>query len=383
MSDEKVVLIIPTFNTLGELKELLKRLRYQTLIPDVLIIDNSSTDGTFDYVNNKFGLKLEKKTKRRSIYSARLEKKAVIRYIQENFNLGCGPGLKEGQIYAYKLGYKYQILSDSDAYPKSKNLIYELIKNTGKSACVPLNSKLSRYFKDKHMQKINSFQFHYLTITREMVKKVGYINNKYFIQFDDFDYSARLAKRFTITQLTNIEFEHAKGLSDILTAGSIRTYYYNRNVMIYYSGYHKKFERISKVLIYSVFGLFSCKLQKIPQFEYCMLSAILDGVLKKSGYKNLPDIKQEKLNRIRVKAPQQGLYISSPEPVDMPYLKKFIFSEPKNPSLFYLIYKSLKYKNIIVNNYPTRSEYLKLLFFVLFNALYIYDNGEFYKLVIK
>lgn len=133
------------------------------------------------------------------------------------------------------------------------------------------------------------------------------------------------------------------------------------------------------ILTYSFYGLFFCNPAKIPLFEYYMLLTIYDGLRNRAGYRNIQNIKQEKLQRVKTKKPACGAYLAIPEKIDMRYLKGYIFIRSDAMSLLRLFWIAIKYKNLIINDYPTMAEHQKLMLFILLNKLYVYENGTFYK----
>jgi len=181
---KEVAIVIPTYNQYKETKKLISLLKKQTLMPSIIVVDNNSDDNTFEKLKKDF---------------------SDIILIKAKDNYGSSGGQYLGQKYAYEKGYKYIILSDNDAYPVDNDLIEYLIneKKKYKSAVVPKN-KYYLYMSDL----THSYQFHYLTIDRNIIQNVGFVDYKWFLKLDDFDYTYRIFKKFGYIKIINKYYIH-------------------------------------------------------------------------------------------------------------------------------------------------------------------------------
>jgi GT2 family glycosyltransferase len=104
-----VVAIVVTYNRKEMLLKCIEHLlQLQSAKCDILIIDNASTDGTNEALNNL------------------IDSNSII-YCNTGSNLGGAGGFQFGMIEALKRGYKYLWLMDDDVFPEPDSLD-ELLK---------------------------------------------------------------------------------------------------------------------------------------------------------------------------------------------------------------------------------------------------------------
>jgi rhamnopyranosyl-N-acetylglucosaminyl-diphospho-decaprenol beta-1,3/1,4-galactofuranosyltransferase len=97
---KRILAAVVTFNRLGLLKRSVEALRLQTYAPDlILIIDNSSTDGTAEWLKDQAGLE-------------------VIRQP----NSGCAGGCNRATKFGFEEGYDWIWLMDDDTIPRPEAL---------------------------------------------------------------------------------------------------------------------------------------------------------------------------------------------------------------------------------------------------------------------
>ena len=108
MEKEKVIAIVVTYNRKQLLKECVNALINQDYKNcDVLIVDNASTDGTREYIEEE------------------MENNRV-HYVNTGSNLGGAGGFNYGMKEAYKLGCDFMWIMDDDCIVH-KNSLTELI----------------------------------------------------------------------------------------------------------------------------------------------------------------------------------------------------------------------------------------------------------------
>lgn len=124
------VVIIPTFNNGSTLKEVLTGV--MDVCGNVIVVNDGSSDNTFDLLNQFDGIEL----------------------ITHNKNRGKGAALNSGFRKAYDLGYKYAITIDSDGqhYPQEINLLCDSSRKEPDTLWIG-----SRDFKSDNMPGKNSF----------------------------------------------------------------------------------------------------------------------------------------------------------------------------------------------------------------------------------
>lgn len=108
-NDKKVIAIIVTYNRLDLLKECITALCNSTCCPDILIVNNNSTDGTREYLDNIT-----------SLYN----NKFYVYNLDENLN-GAG-GFNYGIREALKLNYEFLWIMDDDCIV-DKDALKELL----------------------------------------------------------------------------------------------------------------------------------------------------------------------------------------------------------------------------------------------------------------
>jgi GT2 family glycosyltransferase len=213
--EKKIAVVVVTYNRLTYLKECLESLRNQTYEPDeILVINNSSTDGTTDWLNEQNDL-----------------------VIVNQANLGGAGGFYTGIKAAYEQGFEYVWVMDDDVEPELDCLekLMQAFKDFGDEYDVLLpdrycdESKSIRWrygtqfnfsnpfrnygigngisFRDDYSKKILpivSMTFEGPIFKRKVIEKIGHVEKDFFIILDDTDYSVRIVNAgFKIGVVTN------------------------------------------------------------------------------------------------------------------------------------------------------------------------------------
>ncbi len=197
VSNKKVIAVVVTYNRKELLKESIEALLnqdYQNC--DILIIDNASTDGTKEYIDEY--LKNER-----------------VHYKNTGSNLGGAGGFNYGMREAYNLGCDFMWIMDDDCIAKKDSLV-ELLKADEKlegkygflsskvlwkddSICIMNKQKrtFSKWMKDfdKNYQKIALASFVSFFIKASTVNKYGLPIKEFFIWSDDWEYSRRISRK--------------------------------------------------------------------------------------------------------------------------------------------------------------------------------------------
>lgn len=197
----KINCVVVTFNRLSLLKECLQALENQTYpIHRIVIVDNCSTDGTYEYLE---GLK---------------DAKYLIIHSKEN--IGGAGGFSLGLKNAVLEGCDYTWLMDDDTIP-SPTALEELVKvasldeNVG-FVCSQVNwkdgkphamNKASLVYKNGVQNKIerdgvlaiqcNLASFVSVMVNTKAVCRLGLPIKEFFIWCDDLEYTLRIAKSYT------------------------------------------------------------------------------------------------------------------------------------------------------------------------------------------
>lgn len=190
--------VVVTYNRKELLKENIEALINQNYKSfDILVVDNNSTDGTKEYIENYI-------------------KSKKIMYMNTEKNLGGAGGFNFGIKECMKKKYKYIWIMDDDTIPEKNALesivnkkeflkdkfsfICSLVKFNEKDLCVmnvpTINGAwLDEYYNiENGLVKLNSCSFVSCFVNANVVKKVGLPIKEFFIYGDDCEYTERLTK---------------------------------------------------------------------------------------------------------------------------------------------------------------------------------------------
>jgi GT2 family glycosyltransferase len=283
MGKRDIAIILPTYNQYEITKKNILLLKKQTIRPDIILVDNFSTDET--------SKKLKKEFK-------------DIKIIRKNYNSGSSGGQNTGGRYAFKKKYKNIIFSDNDAYPISKDLIEKLVKKVNSDEKIGFVVPSNIFIKNKsnlNEEKIRSYAFHFLTTKREIVKKIGYPDEEYFLQIDDLDYTSRiLSHGYEGIKLNEVYFSHPfKAISNL---SPFFVYYTIRNTLYFTFkgvGGLRKIKEVFKLLSKSASIVAFSELTGNSDLKKAVNLAIKDYKTKKMRRNNIvPALKLEKFIEI-------------------------------------------------------------------------------------
>lgn len=209
MEDKKAVAVVVTYNRKELLKECIEALLNQNC--DIMIIDNASTDGTKEYIEEY------------------VDNSKII-YKNTETNIGGAGGFNFGIKEAYKSGYDYFWLMDDDTMVKEDSL--EELLNAAKildnkfgylsstalwtdgTPCVMNTQKVTKdWYKKSDLLKHSLLQTYYSTfvsffIAREVVEDIGLPIKEFFIWGDDVEYTNRISKKYNCYIVGNSQVIH-------------------------------------------------------------------------------------------------------------------------------------------------------------------------------
>jgi GT2 family glycosyltransferase len=198
---DKIAAVVVTYNRLELFKECIEKLRQQTRkLDSIIVIDNSSTDGTSAWLQHQNDLHV---------------------ILQENG--GGAAGFYRGMKEAFHLGFDWIWVMDDDVEPSDTCLEEMLASNVEYNNSFDVLQP-NRKFKDKEVdwqygtkfnfsnpfqpeavnhikvsefgkeriKKFVSFPFEGPMFSRKVIEKVGFADKRFFIWYDDTDYSARV-----------------------------------------------------------------------------------------------------------------------------------------------------------------------------------------------
>lgn len=253
--NDDVCVVIVTYNRLEDLKKTLKKYEVQTLLPSSLIIvNNASTDGTYDYV--------EKWKSETGNFERRV--------LHSETNRGGAGGFSMGIEEAMKSGCDFIFLSDDDAVP-NENMLEKLFdcyskienKETIGALCTRVNDQFGISCVHRSMVKKGLFSIRRIPtkekdyeqeyfdvdllsfvgalLKRQTVEMIGLPLEEYFIHEDDSEYSARIREKGRILCVSDSIMTHPFGGNE---SKHWIEYYTTRNYVNYIGRhYPKRYQR--------------------------------------------------------------------------------------------------------------------------------------------
>jgi GT2 family glycosyltransferase len=278
--------VLVTFNRLEKLKIALGSYDKQTVKPKyILVVDNKSTDGTREFLEE---WKNDKKE---------YDKHVVFM----DKNTGGSGGFYEGLKNSLNLDAKWVWVADDDAYPKenafevAQNYLKEKDENEISALCGTVlksnaktidvshrrriytsafnrikqpYSKVSDYKKDEF--EINGLSYVGSLINKEKLQQTELTKKEYFIYFDDTEHGYRLSKLGKIICIPKMQVVHDAPHSNMREIVKWKLYYLVRNTLDFIRcNFDEKYFKVA------------CK--EVP-FKF-KVAVFLFGKNKKDGYK--------------------------------------------------------------------------------------------------
>lgn len=250
MNEYSYSIVIVTYNRLNLLKEALEHALQQSIKPQkIIVVNNCSTDGTTEYLNEVYGT----------------DDRFILHH--EDTNIGGAGGFHKGLELAIKTDSEWFMITDDDAIldfncmeemnPEKaaiKTLAYACtVKSHGDidiSHRRKFDGNCAKTEYDKEIFKCELATFCGLMINRSLVEKIGLPKSEYFIWFDDTEYCMRILKESEICVIPKAVLNHkvpVKSQNDSTNAiMSWKSYYGKRNSIDMFKT-HKKFIQMLKV----------------------------------------------------------------------------------------------------------------------------------------
>lgn len=263
-SAPSVAAIIVTYNRIHCLKRCMNSLASQVFKPSCLIVfDNASTDGTKNFFLNELGLAQEGEN---SAFFSGFYFGIPISYFPSNENKGGSFGFKTALLIAQKTKSDFYWLMDDDVAPE-KNCLQNLVHSFSADVAAAYPHRVGEGFREQIAIKQNltspfwglfrpnkkkyfyngplentvsaiNFSFEGPLLKREFVEKAGEIDDSFFNQYDDGDYSERMRRFGKILYVGSAIMERqlpAQNGKDNL----LRCYYTVRNSILFNKKYTK------------------------------------------------------------------------------------------------------------------------------------------------
>ncbi|MDM1756715.1 glycosyltransferase family 2 protein [Acinetobacter sp. 256-1] len=291
----KVICVVVTFNRKILLENCLNYLVNQSFeIDDILIVDNASSDGTTEYIKEKFN---------------------NIKFLKLNENIGGAGGFYEGMKYASSLGYDWIWLMDDDGYPEKECLV-KLLKYSSLNeldAISPVQINIDNHeelafpvtYRNRKItgeySQISSVEyidreanlFNGLLIKSSKLQEIGLPRAKLFIRGDEVEYTKRMKKlNIKFGTLVNAKFFHPSDKSERVSVlfgmwtirdahSNFKNYYMFRNRAIAFIEDGNSWLLPLDFIRYSYYYLLVKKLDFKGLIFWC--GATLDGIKGKFG----------------------------------------------------------------------------------------------------
>ena len=246
----KVGIVIVNYNGLKFQNDAIRSIKEQTYKNcEIIVVDNASTDGSVEVL---------------------LEEFSDVKVIQTGDNLGVAAGNNIGIQYALEQGVEYIMLLNNDIL-LDKNLIQILLEKASEDIItIP---KIYYYDKKKMIWSAGGYvdwkkgiPYHIgvncidrdtfskekyveiaptccMLIHRKVFRKVGKMDERYFMYFDDTDFCVRaLEKGVKILYVPTAVMWHKVSSSSGGEKSKICQYYIQRNLLYFMDKYRKKIE---------------------------------------------------------------------------------------------------------------------------------------------
>jgi GT2 family glycosyltransferase len=306
---ETVCAVVVTYNRKQLLGECLDALLNQTRPVDAIyIIDNASTDGTPEYLVKKGFIDTPLYPDKGPLEAIRiipipssLDKTIKIHYVRMHENTGGAGGFHEGVKRGYRKGYDWLWLMDDDVKPLP-NSLEALIRYSFISKCIhptKINVNGNPFYEHQKMKRnrdkdyffVNACCFEGCLIHKDIVKKVGFPDKRFFITGDDAEYGLRVSKVTPIIYLWNVKIikllseEHIYSQKIRKSRHSVwKTYYLIRNMFLVKELHFQNNYFYNLKIIYSIFRVILTTIffdnNKLMRIKY-IINGIKDGLNKK------------------------------------------------------------------------------------------------------
>lgn len=297
--------VIVTFNRKKMLVDNIEMLLQQKRVIDkIFIIDNCSTDGTYDYLTEKGWLNTEQFV-----------------YVKTKSNIGGAGGFYTGIKTAYEDGADWILLMDDDGRAADENT-FQILMNAAEKLYAEGKRKL---FVNSLVQKddLLSFKiddiytvedalkiadngqiigaanpFNGTLVSKELVEEIGYPNKEFFIKGDEVDYKQRaLDADAYITTITDSRYIHPRpetyerkvlGIKvPFFVEAAWKEYYAARNFTYMYKN-KKQYKAIAFELIFvKLLAIISMKCKKVQTIKM-LFKGVCDGWNGKLGARVKP-----------------------------------------------------------------------------------------------
>lgn len=287
---EKIYIVLVNYNGKKYIKECLDSIGRQTYKDiKVIVVDNASSDESLQILETYKDLILLKRRR------------------NEGFARGCNIGIK----YALRAGAEYVMLLNIDTKIDDE-LVYKLYNAASSNSVTSpkifydnsktrmwysggnMDFQLGRHiqYHDKRLECLESEKSKYpvrfvsgccMLVHRNIWEKVGLLDEKYFMYFDDDDLSLRfLKKKVKMLYIPDAKMWHKVGGCFKGTENSLTAYYFARN-RLYFTKKHSDVMQINTIkLLWKILqqDIFTEK-KSFTEYKIYVIRGIIDFYLKR------------------------------------------------------------------------------------------------------
>ena len=295
----EICVVLVTFNRLNCLKKALDEFEKQTYLPKrLIVVNNSSTDGTAEYLSEW------KKTE------SNFEKIVITTERNLGGAGGFALGLKEASKYS---DTDWIWLSDDDAFVKPNTLatinnvyqddlkseniaaLFTSVINNGEYDLSHrrivkkdvLGIKMLPVAKERYKNKyfeLAQGSYVGMLIKNDLVKKFGVTKEEYFIYYDDTEHCERLRRHGKLICVPSAEIVHD---IEVNTQYSWKSYYGARNSTILIKEYYGVYPALLNVLKRYIKEVSFLSKNNSKSVKKMIKTGLKDGLLGKTGLHNL------------------------------------------------------------------------------------------------
>lgn len=244
ISKEKIYVIILNYNNYYDTFNCIDSLLKNSNEICIVIVDNHSANSSFEEITRNY---------------------PNITCLKTDYNGGYAFGMNYGAKYALLNGAEYVLLLNNDTtvekdaikllvqsaqkddnigivspkvlYMHDKNLIYSAGGEFKKWLCVGkgrFQRKETNLFGNED-REIDFAEGSCLLVKRKVFEEIGFIPEKYFMYFEDLDFSLKVNKKFNIYYCSKAVIYHkAGGGTSWLNASPLYNFYFTRNRILFY-----------------------------------------------------------------------------------------------------------------------------------------------------
>ena len=282
--EKNVCSLVVTYNRKEKLRHNIECLMAQSYKPtNILIIDNNSNDGTYEYIEDL----------------VKSNDTIISRRMKDNHG-GSGGFFNGIKIAIEECNADYIWGMDDDAFPEIDALenIMHYVKIDDECCYWSNCNKDEKEYDCNGLKNVDSWMFVGFFISKKIIDKVGYPRGDFFIYFDDVEFSTRIIEAgFRIKKVKNSIINHKDSPGNLIKKKILfinletldlpdwKLYYYVRNDILRF-----KWNNISKYrrvfLSYPHVGF--CLLFLKPRQFKVFLKAYFSGLFGLAGKKMTP-----------------------------------------------------------------------------------------------